>query len=115
MDAALVGLSHAPSTSRPNGSNQKEVDVASARLDGNAGAGELGELFRFDVTVARTTCARCQDTRPLAEFHAYLQAPGTVLRCATCETVQARVVRSGDRAWLDLRGVETLEVFLTPS
>ena len=89
--------------------------MASARLDGNAAAGELGELFRFDVTVARTTCARCRDTRPLAELHAYLQAPGTVLRCATCETVQARVVRSGDRAWLDLRGVETLEVFLTPS
>ncbi len=86
-----------------------------ARLDGNAAAGVFGELFGFDVTVARTTCASCQDTQPLAELHAYLQAPGAVLRCATCEAVQARVVRSGDRAWLDLRGVEVLEAFLPPS
>ncbi len=86
-----------------------------ARLDGNAAAGELGVLFGFDVTVARTTCARCSDTRPLAELHAYLQAPGAVLRCATCQAVQARVVRSSDRAWLDLRGVEVLEALLPPS
>ncbi len=87
----------------------------SARLDGNAAAGELSALFTFDVTVARTTCARCGDSRPLAELHAYVQAIGTVLRCATCEAVQARVVRSPDRAWLDLRGVEVLEVFLPPA
>ncbi len=83
-----------------------------ARLDGNAAAGQLGELFAFDVTIARTKCARCRDTRPLAELHAYLQAAGTILCCATCEAVQVRVVRSPDRAWLDLRGVEVLEIFL---
>ncbi len=86
-----------------------------ARLDGNAAAGQLGELFAFDATIARTKCARCRDTRPLAELHAYLQAAGTVLCCATCEAVQARVVRSPDRAWLDLRGVEVIEAFVTPS
>ncbi len=83
-----------------------------ARLDGNAAAGRLAELFVFDVTVARTTCARCGDSRPLAELHAYLEAPGAVLRCATCEAVQVRMVRSPDRAWLDLRGVQVLEVAL---
>ena len=83
-----------------------------ARLDGNAAAGRLAELFVFDVTVARTTCAGCGDSRPLAELHAYLEAPGAVLRCATCEAVQVRMVRSPDRAWLDLRGVEVLEIFL---
>ncbi len=87
----------------------------SARLDGNAAAGQLGELFAFDVTVALTRCARCRDTRPLAELHVYVQAPGTVLCCATCNAVQARVVRSPDRAWLDLRGVEVFQVFLTPA
>ncbi len=86
-----------------------------ARLDGNAAAGQLAELFAFEVTIARTKCARCRDTRPLAELHAYLQAAGTILCCATCEAVQARVVRSPDRAWLDLRGVEVIEVFLAPS
>ncbi len=83
-----------------------------ARLDGNAAAGRLAELFVFDVTVARTTCAVCGDIRPLAELHAYLEAPGAVLRCATCQAVQLRVVRSPDRAWLDLRGVQVLEVAL---
>jgi hypothetical protein len=81
-------------------------------LDGNAAAGQLAELFAFDVTLARTTCARCRDVRPLAELHAYLQAAGTVLRCATCQTIQVRLVRSPDRAWLDLRGVEAVEVSL---
>jgi hypothetical protein len=88
--------------------------VDGARLDGNAAAGQLAELFTFDATVARTRCARCRDTRPLAELHAYLQAAGTVLRCATCQEVQARLVRSPDRAWLDLRGIEVLEVSLPP-
>lgn len=86
--------------------------METARLDGNAAAGELGELFAFDVTVARTTCAACRDTRPLAELHVYLQAAGTVLRCATCGSVQVRAVRAPDRAWLDLRGIEVLEVLL---
>ena len=85
-----------------------------ARLDGNAAAGVFQDLFGFDVTVARTTCARCRDSRLVGELHAYLQAPGAVLRCATSEAVQARVVRSQDRAWLDLRGVEVLEAFLPP-
>ncbi len=83
-----------------------------ARLDGNAAAGELAELFLCDLTVARTTCAACRDTRPVAELHAYLQAPGLVLRCASCEAVQLRMVRSADRAWLDLHGVTVLEVVL---
>ena len=85
-----------------------------ARLDGNAAAGRLAELFVFDVTVARTTCARCGDSRPLAELHAYLEAPGAVLRCATCEAVELRMVRSPNRIWLDLRGVQVLEVDLPP-
>jgi hypothetical protein len=84
-------------------------------LDGNAAAGGLTEVFAFDVTVARTRCAGCGDTRPLAELHAYLTAAGTVLRCASCGAVQLRLVRSPDRAWLDLRGVEVLQIPLPPA
>ena len=86
-----------------------------APLDGNAAAGALAEIFVFDVTVARTTCASCGDTRPLAELRAYLHAAGTVLRCATCGQVQVRLVRSPDRAWLDLRGVGALQITVDPS
>jgi hypothetical protein len=86
--------------------------VDTARVDGNAAAGELSAIFAFDVTVARTTCAGCRDTRPLAELHVYLRAAGTVLRCAGCGAVQVRVVRAPERAWVDLRGVEVLEIVL---
>ena len=79
-------------------------------LDGNAAAGALGDLFAFDVTVAVTTCATCDDRRPVAELRAYLDAPGIVLRCASCGAAQLRLVRSGDRAWLDLRGIQVLEI-----
>lgn len=85
-----------------------------APLDGNAAAGDLAELFVFDVTVARTTCSWCGDSRPLAELRAYLQAAGMVLRCTSCGAVQLRLVRSPDRAWLDLRGVEVLQIALPP-
>ncbi len=86
----------------------------SARLDGNAAAGELSALFAFDVTLARTTCAGCRDTRAVAELHVYLRAAGTVLRCVGCGAVLVRLVRAPDRAWLDLRGVHVLEVDLPP-
>ena len=79
-------------------------------LDGNAAAGALGDLFRFDVTMALSTCASCGDGRPVAELRAYLDAPGIVLRCASCGAAQLRLVRSGDRAWLDLRGIRVLEI-----
>ena len=79
-------------------------------LDGNATAGALGELFTFDVTMAVTTCAHCRDTRPIAEQRAYVQAPGIVLCCPSCGGVQLRLVRSTDRAWLDLRGIQVLQI-----
>jgi hypothetical protein len=81
-------------------------------LDGNAAAGALSELFVTEVTVAVTTCATCGDARRLGELRAYLQAPGLVLRCASCDAVQVRLVRAADRAWLDLRGVRALQVDL---
>jgi hypothetical protein len=81
-----------------------------SHLDGNAAAGALGDLFAVDVTMAVTTCATCRDHHPVAALHAYMDAPGLVLRCASCDAVQLRYVRSEARAWLDLRGVEVLEI-----
>jgi hypothetical protein len=79
-------------------------------LDGSAAAGPLSEVFAFDITVARTVCAACRDVRAVAELRAYLHAPGIVLRCATCGAVQVRHVRSVNAAWLDLRGIEVLQI-----
>ena len=81
-----------------------------APLDGNAIAGTLAEMFAFNVTMAVTTCAHCQATRPMAEMRAYVRAPGIVLRCPSCGGVQLRLVQSSERAWLDLRGIEVLQI-----
>ena len=83
-----------------------------APLDGNAAAGALADVFVAEMTVAVTTCAACGDARPLGELSAYLQAPGVVLRCASCGAAQVRLVRAGQRAWLDLRGVRVLQMDL---
>ena len=88
--------------------------MSPAPLDGNAAAGDLTDVFTFDVTTAVTTCASCRHTHPVATLRAYLQAPGIVLRCASCDAVQVRFVRSPERAWLDLRGVEVLQIQLAP-
>jgi Family of unknown function (DUF6510) len=84
--------------------------MSQAPLDGNAAAGDLTDVFTFDVTTAVTTCAGCHDTHPVATLHAYLRAPGMVLRCASCDAVQLRYVRSSQRAWLDTSGIDMLAI-----
>jgi hypothetical protein len=84
--------------------------VDTTPLDGNAAAGALAELFAFNVTMAVSTCAHCRDTRTIAELRAYVRAPGMVLRCPSCGGVQLRLVQSTERAWLDLRGIEALQI-----
>ena len=53
-----------------------------APLDGNVAAGDLADVFAFDVTVAVTTCSTCHHAHPMAALRAYVQAPGLVLRCS---------------------------------
>lgn len=84
--------------------------MGTAPLDGNAVAGQLGEVFAFDVTVAVSRCRACGDRRPVAELRAWVEAPGAVLRCAGCDGVLVRLVRAPDRLWLDLRGVDVLQI-----
>ena len=79
-------------------------------LDGNAAGGALAEALRQELTAARTTCAACGDVRAIGELQAYVSSPGMVLRCATCEAVQVRLVRGPSHAWLDLRGIQVLQV-----
>lgn len=81
-------------------------------LDGNALAGPLREIFAVDLTVAIGTCAHCRARGPLAEVAVYPDAPGMVARCARCGEVVLRLVRGPERAWLDLRGLLTIEIQL---
>ena len=79
-------------------------------LDGNAMSGLLGQVFAVDLTAAVGRCAGCGRTGVLAETRLYVDAPGTVVRCAGCEAVLLRVVQSADRTWLDLRGLAVLQL-----
>jgi hypothetical protein len=86
------------------------MDPADLKLDGNAVAGLLGEVFVEDVTVARSTCASCGAVREVGALHVYANAPGAVVRCPGCEAVLLRIARAEGRIWLDLRGVRSLEL-----
>ena len=83
--------------------------MSGAPLDGNAAAGALSEVFAVDVTAAIGQCAGCGSRGPLGGAASYLDAPGTVLRCQSCDHVLVRVVTSPDRYWLDLRGLVVLQ------
>jgi len=81
------------------------------RLDGNAAAGLLREVFATEVTAATGTCDGCRAVEAVGAVHVY-RAAGTVLRCPHCDAILMKVVTDGARFWIDVRGLRTLE--LTP-
>ncbi|MGA7987139.1 MAG: DUF6510 family protein [Candidatus Dormiibacterota bacterium] len=88
------------------------MDETALRLDGNAMAGLLAELFVDDVTGARGACATCGSVAGVGEQHAYMypHSPGAVLRCAGCESVLMVVVRTPGHVRFGLQGLTWLEV-----
>jgi hypothetical protein len=77
-------------------------------LDGNAIGGLLHEVFGTEMTGAASVCGHCADARPVAELVVYLQAPGTVVRCRTCENVLMVFVQAHGRTCVDLQGLTAL-------
>jgi Family of unknown function (DUF6510) len=80
------------------------------RLDGNAIGGLLFELFGSDLTEARSVCASCGAEGYVATLDVYMQAPGVVGRCRSCDAVMLSIVRSETRTWLDLSGTRSIEI-----
>jgi len=80
------------------------------RLDGNAAAGLLGELFAFDITTATTICDGCGRAAPVGALLLYGQEMGAVLRCPGCSHLLICVTRPRGETWVDLRGVRLLRV-----
>lgn len=74
------------------------------RLDGNAAAGILSEVFVPDITTARATCANCGTMRAMGALLVYAHGMGTVMRCPTCGAVVLRVARTRTSLWLDMTG-----------
>jgi len=76
------------------------------RLDGNAAAGILSEVFIPDLTTARVTCANCGTIRELGALLVYAHGMGTVIRCSSCDGVVLRVARTQTQLWFDLTGAK---------
>lgn len=80
------------------------------RVDGNAAAGILSELFVPDLTVARAKCAGCGATRMIAVLHVYAHGMGTVMRCPGCGGVVLRIARTPTHFWLDATGAVSISI-----
>ena len=81
--------------------SRKEV---CSMLDGNAAGGLLSEVFAFEATAARTTCAGCAKTMQMGELRLYAIELGAILRCPSCGEAVLRVARTPRGLWLDLQG-----------
>lgn len=86
------------------------MDDTQLRLDGNAAAGLLAQLFAFDATVAEAVCAGCGMTGPIGSLDAYALDMGAILRCPGCDLALVRVSKLDRGYWLDLTGVRVLRV-----
>jgi Zn finger protein HypA/HybF involved in hydrogenase expression len=80
------------------------------KLDGNAAAGTLQAIFAVEMTSTSGTCDHCGYVAAVGAVTLYAQAPGLVFRCPTCESVLMKIVTDGERYWVDLRGLRTLEL-----
>jgi hypothetical protein len=80
------------------------------RLDGNAAAGLLREIFALEMTTALGTCGGCGNSGSLGELMLYGGEIGTVLRCPTCDNLLICITHTPEGYWLDLRGLQILRI-----
>jgi hypothetical protein len=80
------------------------------RLDGNAAAGVLRELFVSDVTAAFATCTGCGAAGPIGRLLEYGQGMGVILRCPSCDTPVLRIVRTPGWLRVDASGLSLLAI-----
>jgi hypothetical protein len=105
-EAAMSGDD--PQLSEPHSGDEWVAEAV--RLDGNAAAGILSEIFVPDITTASAICATCGTIRPLGALHAYVHGMGTMLRCPSCDAVVLRVARTPTRLWLDPTGARLVVI-----
>jgi phage FluMu protein Com len=79
-------------------------------LDANAVAGDLAELFGFDMTAAVHRCAHCGNVGAMGTLLAWTHGPGVTLRCCICRDVVVRIVRTPSRTLIDVSGAAYLEI-----
>lgn len=84
------------------------METADLMLDGNALAGQLAALFGTDMTAVPATCAYCHTVSAVGSLRAYVQAPGSVLRCPACGKVMIRMVSTPRSLLVEMRGVAVM-------
>ena len=86
------------------------MDDTQLRLDGNAAAGILREVFVYDVSGATGQCGSCGAIEEVGAQHLYMQplSPGAVLRCRSCESVLMVFVHNRGRYRFGLQGLKWL-------
>jgi hypothetical protein len=77
-------------------------------VDGNAIGGLLHEVFGTEMTDAASICGGCGAAHRVAELAVYLRAPGTVVRCRSCDSVLMVFVTVHGRTCVDLLGLAAL-------
>lgn len=85
-------------------------DEEATRLDGNAAAGVLAQVFCGETSGARIICAGCGATAAIGALLAYGLEMGAILRCPACDTAVLRVGVAKNTIWVDLRGAVSLRV-----
>jgi ribosomal protein S27E len=80
------------------------------KLDGNAAAGVLQEIFVHEMTMARAICASCGAMDYVGALAVYAQGPGTVIRCRGCSSVLMSIVHGEGRYWTEMQGIRSLRI-----
>ncbi len=79
------------------------------RLDGNAAAGTLGEVFSFEVTMSEFACGGCGKKDILGGAMVYeVRDLGIIVRCPGCDNALIRLAHNRGRHLVDLRGTRYL-------
>ncbi len=86
------------------------MDPFDLRLDGNAAAGVLAEIFGTEMTEEITVCASCGAGNPIGRLLVYAHGMGTVIRCIDCGDVQIKIAEIHGHYAVDLRGVRILRL-----
>jgi len=84
--------------------------IAIVRVDGNAVAGRLSEIFRKDMTLASGQCRTCRRETEIASTVVELDDAGLIVLCPSCKHTMFTVVTGPVRTWIDLSGISGLSI-----
>ena len=87
------------------------MDDEELRLDGNAAAGVLSEVFVNEMTASHVMCDSCGEARMMGEERLYMYplSPGAVVRCVNCDEPLLVLVHRRGALRVGIPGIRWLE------